>query len=220
MYQDESRKYCTGVPARNEEEKRPEVSVKVLGIYGSPRKGGNTDLLLDRILEGAQAASAEVKSIYARKLKINGCIECGSCDDTGECAVHDDMDTVYPMLQEADVIFLASPNFFYNVTAQVKLLIDRSQAMWSKRLLEKTPEQRRSYDSGKGYLICIGATKGKNLFVGVELTVKYFFDALDMTYEGGLLIDRVEEKGAILNQPDAMDRGFELGKSAVENLKA
>ena len=95
------------------------------------------------------------------------------------------MDRVYPLLQEADVIFLASPNFFYNVTAQLKLLIDRSQAMWSKRLLEKTPEQRRFYDSGKGYLICIGATKGKNLFVGVELTAKYFFDALDMTYEGG-----------------------------------
>ena len=196
------------------------MSVKALGIYGSPRKGGNTDLLLDRSLEGAQAAGAEVECIYARKLKISGCIECGSCDDTGECAIHDDMDTVYPMLQEADVIFLASPNFFYNVTAQVKLLIDRSQAMWSKRLLEKTPEQRRSYDSGKGYLICIGATKGKNLFVGVELTVKYFFDALDMTYEGGLLIDRVEAKGAIIDHSDAMDRGFELGKSAVENLKA
>ncbi|MES0397790.1 MAG: flavodoxin family protein, partial [Syntrophobacteria bacterium] len=161
------------------------MSAKVLGIYGSPRKGGNTDLLLDRILEGARAAGAEVESIYARKLKISGCIECGSCDDTGECAVHDDMDTVYPLLQEADVIFLASPNFFYNVTAQVKLLIDRSQAMWSKRLLEKTPEQRRKYDGGKGYLVCVGATKGKNLFVGVELTVKYFFDALDMTYEGG-----------------------------------
>jgi hypothetical protein len=82
------------MPATNEVEKRPKVSVKVLGIYGSPRKGGNTDLLLDRILEGAQAAGAEVESIYARKLKISGCIECGSCDDTGECAVHDDMDTV------------------------------------------------------------------------------------------------------------------------------
>ena len=195
------------------------MTIKVLGIYGSPRKGGNTDLLLDQILEGAQAAGAEVESIYARKLKMSGCIECGSCDDTGECAVHDDMDTVYPLLQEADVIFLASPNFFYNVTAQVKLLIDRSQAMWSKKLLEKTPEQRRKYDSGKGYLICVGATKGKNLFVGVELTVRYFFDALDMSYEGGLLIDRVEEKGAILKYPDAMDRGFDLGKRAVESVK-
>jgi multimeric flavodoxin WrbA len=195
------------------------VGVKVLGIYGSPRKGGNTDLLLDRILEGAQAAGAEVDSIYVRKLKISGCRECGSCDDTGECVIEDDMQTVYPLFREADVIFLASPNFFYNVTAQVKLLIDRSQAMWSKRLLEKKPEQRRNYDSGKGYLICIGATKGKNLFVGVELTVKYFFDALDMTYEGGLLIDKVEEKGAILKHPDALDRGFDLGKRAVESMK-
>jgi len=195
------------------------VSVKVLGIYGSPRKGGNTDLLLDRILEGAQTAGAEVESIYARKLKISGCIECGSCDDTGECAVHDDMDTVYPLFQEADVIFLASPNFFYNVTAQVKLLIDRSQAMWSKRLLEKTPAQRRKYDGGKGYLICVGATKGKNLFVGVELTAKYFFDALDMSYEGGLLLDRIEAKGEIKKHPDTLEQGFNLGKSAVESMK-
>jgi multimeric flavodoxin WrbA len=195
------------------------VSVKVLGIYGSPRKGGNTDLILDRILEGSRAAGAEVNSIYVRRLKLDGCLECGSCEDTGECVIKDDMQSVYPLFQEADIIFLASPNFFYNVTGQVKLLIDRSQAMWSKRLLEKTPEQRRTYDGGKGYLICIGATKGKNLFVGVELTAKYFFDALDMSYEGGLLIDRVEAKGEILKHPDAMDRAFELGKSAVDSVK-
>ena len=196
------------------------MSVRVLGIYGSPRKGGNTDLILDKILEGSRAAGAETDAIYVRRLKIDGCLECGSCDETGECVIQDDMQSVYPLLQAADIIFLASPNFFYNVTAQVKLLIDRSQAMWSKRLLEKTPEQRRTYDSGKGYLICIGATKGKNLFVGVELTVKYFFDALDMTYEGGLLIDRVEAKGEILEHHDAVDRAFELGKAAVESVKA
>jgi len=136
------------------------VSVKVLGIYGSPRKGGNTDLILDKILEGSRTAGAEINSIYVRQLKIDGCLECGSCDDTGKCVIQDDMQSVYPLLQQADIIFLASPNFFYNVTAQVKLLIDRSQAMWSARLLEKPPERRRTYDSGKGYLICIGATKG------------------------------------------------------------
>jgi multimeric flavodoxin WrbA len=194
------------------------VSVKVLGIYGSPRKGGNTDLLLDQVLEGARAAGAEVETVYVRQLEISGCVECGGCDETGECVVKDDMQEVYPLLQEADIIFLASPNFFYSVTAQVKLLIDRSQAMWSKKLLEKTPEQRRIYDSGKGYMICVGATKGKNLFLGVELIAKYFFDALDMSYEGGILIDRVEEKGEILKHPDAMDRAFDLGKSAVESM--
>ena len=91
--------------------------------------------------------------------------------------------------------------------------------MWSKRLLEKGPQQRRTYDGGKGFLICVGATKGKNLFVGVELTVKYFFDALDMSYEAGLLIDRVEAKGEILKHPDAMERAFNLGKRAVESMR-
>ena len=195
------------------------MSVKVLGIYGSPRKGGNTDLLLDRILEGSSQAGAEVKSLYVRRLKISGCLECGSCDETGECALRDDMAQVYPLLDEADIIFLASPNFFYNVTGQVKLLIDRSQAMWSRRLLEKGPQRKRRYDGGKGFLICVGATKGKNLFVGVELTVKYFFDALDMSYEGGLLIDRVEAKGEILKHPDVMERAFNLGNGAVESMK-
>lgn len=192
--------------------------MKVLGIYGSPRKGGNTDLLLDKVLDGAVSAGAEAKKLYVRKLSISGCLECGSCDETGKCVVKDDMQDVYPLFQEADIIFLASPNFFYNVTAQVKLLIDRSQAMWSRKLLEKTPEQRRTYDSGKGYLLCIGATKGKNLFLGAELTVKYFYDALDMSYEGGLLLDRIEAKGEILNHPHALERGHNLGKSAVENM--
>jgi len=195
------------------------VSIKVLGIYGSPRKGGNTDRLLDRALEGAQGAGAEVNSIYARRLKITGCVECGGCDETGACVIEDDMQSVYPMLQEADIIILSSPNFFYNVTAQVKLLIDRSQAMWSKRLLEKSAEQRRGYESGKGYLICVGATKGKNLFVGVELTVKYFFDALDMSYEGGLLVDRIEAKGEIDKHPHKLEEAYDLGKKAVEGMK-
>jgi len=111
--------------------------MKTLGIYGSPRKGGNTDQPLDKVLEGTQSAGAHISRIYARDLNMCGCIECGGCDETGRCVVDDDMETVYPLLEEADVIFLASPIFFYGLTAQVKALIDRSQANWSKRMLEK-----------------------------------------------------------------------------------
>ena len=108
------------------------ATLRVLGIYGSPRRGGNTDQLLDRALEGAQSAGAEVTRVYARDLKMCGCLECGGCDETGKCVVEDDMQSVYPLLQEADVIFLASPIFFYGLTAQAKALIDRSQANWAK----------------------------------------------------------------------------------------
>jgi len=195
------------------------MTVKVLGIYGSPRKGGNTDLLLDRVLEGARAAGGEVCTLYARDLKIGGCLECGGCDDTGECVVPDDMDKVYPLLEEARIIFLAAPVFFYNVPAQLKALIDRTQALWSKRRLEKSPQKLKAHESGKGYLIAVGATKGANLFQGCELTARYFFDALDMTYEGGLFFGKVEAKGEILNHPDAVSQALTFGKNAVETLR-
>ncbi len=188
---------------------------KVLGIYGSPRKGGNSDQLLDKALEGARSEGAETRSLYARDLKMSGCLECGGCDETGRCVVKDDMQSVYPLLEDADVIILASPMFFYGITAQAKALIDRCQAMWSRRMLEKTPEQRRRYDSGRGYLISVGATRGKNLFEGSELTAKYFFDALDMTYEGGLFFRRLEKGSDVQKQPEILAQAFEFGKTAV-----
>ena len=189
--------------------------MKVLGIYGSPRKGGNTDQLLDKALEGAQSAGAEISRVYARDLNMSGCIECGGCDETGKCVVEDDMQSVYPLLDEADVIFLASPIFFYGVTAQAKALIDRSQANWSKRMLEKTPSERKSYDSGRGYLIAVGATRGENLFEGAILTAKYFYDALDMTYEGGIFFRSLEKKTAVKEHPETLQEAFNLGRKAV-----
>ena len=190
--------------------------MKVLGIYGSPRQGGNSDLLLDKALEGAAAAGAEIEKIYVRDLQISGCQECGGCDQTGSCVVPDDMKKVYPLLWDAEIIFLSSPIFFYGIPGQAKALIDRSQALWSKRMLEKSPEGRKSYDHGKGYLIAVGATKGKNLFEGVELTAKYFFDALDKSYEGGLFFRAVEKKGTIIDHPTALKDAYTLGQKVVD----
>jgi multimeric flavodoxin WrbA len=193
--------------------------MKVLGIYGSGRKGGNTDQLLDKALEGAESSGAAISRIYARSLKISGCRACGGCDKTGKCVIKDEMESVYAELEEADIIFLSSPVYFYGVTGQVKLLIDRAQAMWSKRMLEKTPEKRKTYDSGAGYLIAVGATKGQNLFEGVQLTAKYFFDALDKSYEGGIFFKKLDSKNAVIGHPEMLQEAFELGKKAVEEYK-
>jgi multimeric flavodoxin WrbA len=189
--------------------------MKVLGIYGSPRQGGNSDILLDKALEGAVAAGAEIQKIYVRDLAISGCQECGGCDQTGSCVIPDEMDNVYPLLWEAEIIFLSSPIFFYGIPGPAKVLIDRSQALWSKRMLEKSPDERKRYDHGRGFLIAVGATKGKNLFEGVELTAKYFFDALDKSYEGGLLFRAVEGRGAILEHTTALQEAYDLGVKAV-----
>jgi multimeric flavodoxin WrbA len=190
--------------------------MKVLGIYGSPRKGGNTDQLLDKALEGALSAGAETSRVYVRDLDISGCVECGGCDKTGRCVLKDGMQDVYPLMEEARVIFLASPIFFYGLTAQAKALVDRSQAMWSKRMIEKTPEERKRYDGGRGYLITVGATRGKNLFEGVQLEAKYFYDALDMNYEGGIFFRSLEKKSAVLENPETLQEAFNLGLKTVK----
>jgi len=189
--------------------------MKVLGIYGSARKGGNSDQLLDKALEGARSSGAETLSVYARDLKMSGCLACNGCEKTGKCIVKDDMQSVYPLFEWADIIFLASPIYFYGLSGQVKLIIDRAQAMWAKRFLEKDAEARKRYDSGKGYLIAVGATRGKNLFDGSQLTARYFFDALDMSYEGGIFFRSLDKKTAVNETPETLQEAYNLGRKAV-----
>ena len=187
------------------------MAIKVLGIYGSPRKGGNSDTLLDKILEGAAANGAETKTVRASALKISGCLECGGCDKTGECVVKDGMQEVYPLFDWAEVIVLAGPIFFYSLPAQAKALIDRAQAHWARRLLNKPKSQWSDYGSGIGYLVGVGATKGKNLFEGTELTARYFFDALDMDYGGGLFFRKMEGRNDAAESPEDLTQAHELG---------
>ncbi len=188
----------------------------VLGLYGSPRKGGNTDQLLDRALEASASEGAQVKKIYARRVKVAGCLECGGCDETGVCVQKDDMVEIYPVLEEAQAVILTAPVFFYSPPAQVKAIIDRSQACWAKRLLSKSKDQLKTYDSGIGYLIATGATKGKKLFDCTKLVARYFFDALDMDYGGELLVTGVEKKSDISKIPEAFEAALEMGRYAAQ----
>jgi hypothetical protein len=87
--------------------------------------------------------------------------------------------------------------------------------MWSKKMLEKSPEERRIPSSGRGYLITVGATRGKNLFEGAQLTARYFFDALDMSYEGGIFFRRLEKKTAVQENPETQQEAFNLGLKVV-----
>jgi len=189
--------------------------MNVLGIYGSPRKGGNSDLLLQQALAGARDAGGTVKEIFARDLNISGCQACGGCDKTGACILKDDMQPVYTALDHSRMIILSTPVFFYGFPAQLKALIDRAQARWSKRMLEKSNAERQKHNSGSGYLIAVGATGGKNLFAGMELSAKYFFDALDKDYQGGLFFRGVDKKGAIIEHPEAQKQAFELGRHLI-----
>jgi len=194
-----------------------EVTMKVLGIFGSPRKGGNTDLLLEEALKGAEQEGAEVERLRLTDFAVTPCTECHGCDQTGECVIPDDMQKIYPKLLEADIILLASPIFFYGVTAWAKALIDRSQVFWTRKYLLKDSSLGKEGKKRKGFFISVGATKGKKVFEGSILTVKYFFDVLNAEYGGELVFKEVEGKGDILKHPEALQQAFETGRRLVQN---
>lgn len=112
--------------------RRDAMSKKVLILSGSPRKGGNSDLLCDEFARGAADAGADVEKIFIRDKKIGYCAACYYCKNhDGACAIKDDMAEILDKMTEADVIVLASPVYFYSIDAQLKTVIDRTVARWT-----------------------------------------------------------------------------------------
>jgi multimeric flavodoxin WrbA len=191
---------------------------RILAIYGSPRRKGNTALLLKRAVEGAREAGANVEEIVLRDLKMSPCLEIYGCKETGRCAIKDDFQGVYDKLLACDGLMLASPIFFYTVSAHTKILLDRCQSLWVKRYwLEKTPFGKKEFKR-KGLFISVGATKGKRLFDGVLLTVRYFFDALDMELSNAMLYRELDFEGDVLKHPEYLEAAFTAGKHLFHAL--
>ena len=189
--------------------------MNVLGLSGSPRMGGNTEQLLYELLRGAREAGAETRLIEVAELDISGCLHCDYCSRTGECKINDDMKLVYDAMSDADRIVLASPLHFMSVTAQLKAAIDRCQCMWARRYQLKLapiePAKPR-----QGFFIAVGGRKGQTMFAPALATVKALFAVLDIAYAGELLFASVDEAGAILNVPGAMEQAFEAGRKLVK----
>jgi multimeric flavodoxin WrbA len=186
----------------------------IAALYFSPRVRGNSDLLLDEFLRGASEAGVGAKRIYSRKLNVQACAECGGCDETGECVLRDDMDDIYPILIEAEKIVVVAPIFFYGLPSDGKAIVDRSQALWNRIKLK--PELKRP--QGRGFFLGVGATKGKNLFEGTILCIKYFMDALGLPLQiDTLTFPMVEAKGAINDHPTAMADTFAAGKKFAQD---
>ena len=193
--------------------------MKVLGIAGSPRRGGNTDLLLAEVLRGATSRGAEVKTIVLNDLEITPCQHCDTCLKTGRCRIEDDMQMVYKELEDADHIVLASPIQFMGVSAQAKAMIDRFQALWARKYVLKMPPLSNKRER-KGLFISVGGRRVANLFEPALATVKAVFNTLNITYAGDLLFPGVDEKGAIKKHPDALHQAFLAGQRLVEETSS
>lgn len=187
--------------------------MKVLGILGSPRREGNTEILLDEALRGASDHGGLCEKIILRDLKITPCLEIYKCAEDGVCAIQDEMQGLFPKIIQAERLILASPIFFYSVPALAKAMIDRCQSLWAKKYILKLPVSPIA--ERKGVFISVAATRGKKLFDGVRLTVQYFFDAIDVAYSDELFVRGADEKGEVRDQPEALKAAYDLGQRLV-----
>lgn len=185
----------------------------LIAVYGSPRRNGNTATLLKAAVEGARGAGARVEEIVLRDLKMSPCLEIYGCKHGGQCVINDDFSRVREQLLAADGMMLASPIFFYTVSAHTKIFMDRFQSLWVKKYwVDKERKEARDFRR-KGLFISVGATGGKKLFDGTLLTVRYFFDVLDMELWDALLFRGLDQEGDILEHPDYLDAARQGGEA-------
>ncbi len=187
--------------------------MKMLVVLGSPRKGGNGEILARKVAAAVEQGGGTVEYVRLNNLNLRPCQGCGGCDKTGNCVVKDDMIPLYQTADEADRILLVSPVYFYGLSAQCKIFGDRMQARWARRYLLK--ERFREGEGRKGYLVSTAATKGSRIFDCSILTTKYIYDAMDVEYGGELVVKGIDKRKAVLEVPDEIARAEQFGRDIV-----
>lgn len=188
--------------------------MKVIAFLGSPRKDGNTELLLKEAIRGVESAGFGVRTFNLNDMNITPCQDCGGCENTGSCVLDDDMTVIYEEIRSAARIIVASPIFFFALSAQTKAMIDRCQSFWCEKYLLKKPLPEGEYGR-KGLLILVG---GMEREIGIQCgdaTAKAFFRTVSVGEHRVLSALGVDAKGAILERPSALSDAFEAGKQLV-----
>jgi len=183
----------------------------ILIILGSPRKNGNSETLAQAVAGGIlQHPHATLEFIRLNDLHISPCQGCGGCNKTSTCVIDDDMTPLYEKVDACDQLILVSPIYFYGLSAQCKIFIDRFQARWARKYLAgvrfRIDEQR------KGYLLATAATEGKKVFDGALLTARTFLDAIDLELGNSLLIRGVDQRGAVKERSEILEQATAFGK--------
>ena len=188
--------------------------IKTIAFLGSPRKDGNTDLLLQEAIKGIESSGLSVKTYRLNLMNIKPCQNCGGCEETGECIINDDMAEINRDIRSVDRVILASPVFFFSLSAQSKTMIDRCQSFWCEKYLLKKTIPGGEYGR-KGLLLLVGGMKKE---IGIECsenTARAFFRTISVPEHNTLSYLGVDAKGAILEHPTALREAFEAGKKLV-----
>lgn len=176
------------------------MSKKILVLSGSPRKGGNSDILCDQFIKGAKESGNLVEKIYVNKQNIGCCQGCYACQTTDKCFMKDDMDYILDKMIETDVIVMATPVYFYTMNGQMKTLIDRTLPKYTQI-------------TNKEFYFIATAAAGEALMERTIDGFKGFTDCLDGAEIKGVIYGAdVWHKGEIINTPK-MTEAYNMGLS-------
>lgn len=178
---------------------------RIVGFVGSPRKNGNTHILVSKILDGAEREGAKVKLVFLYELNIKECDQCGDCLEGKDCSIKDDMIELYTKVVESDVIIFGTPLYWYAPTALMKLFIDRLFYFIYPENLKKM----------KGKIAIVVSPfedddpKAANLLIEFFKKIFIFFK-IDL-YEK-ILVPGVGKKGDILKKKEVLTIAYKLGE--------
>lgn len=178
------------------------MAKKIVVLAGSPRKGGNSDLLCDQFIRGATEAGNQVEKIFVGDKRINYCTACDACQGNGgRCVQKDDMAEILDRMISADVLVMATPVYFYTMNAQMKTLIDRTYARY-------TGVSNKDF-----YFIMTAAVGNKSLLERTLESLRGFTSCLTGAKEKGVIYGTgAWNKGDIKKSP-AMGHAYEMGKN-------
>ncbi len=185
---------------------------KVIGILGSPLAKGNTAILLEKALDGARAAGAEVERINVPFLQFQPCMEIFYCVDHEACRMKDDLSEIYDRFREMDALVIASPIMTMGIPGKLKSFMDRFQVFYMAKYVRKkslVPEEKRKIR--KCLFLSISGMNLPTVFDGAKMTVKAFCQIIDCTYWDDVLINDMDTIKDIRTRPDALEAAYQKG---------
>jgi multimeric flavodoxin WrbA len=188
--------------------------MKITAFHGSPRKGGNSDILLGETIRGIDPAEHDTTVFRLNEMNIRPCQNCGGCEETGSCVIDDDMGVIYKAILEADRIIISSPIFFLALPAQIKIMIDRCQSLWCRKYLLKQNIPAGPYGR-KGLLLLVGGMTKETGVQCSETSARAFFRSVGVPEHETLSFLGIDEKGAITGHSTALQDAFLKGRKLV-----
>jgi multimeric flavodoxin WrbA len=188
----------------------------LLAVSSSPRRNGNSELLLNSFSEGAEKAGREIKTVRLNELNFRPCQACDRCAPTGKCVLKDDMQNLYPLVESAGGIVLATPIFFGSMTAQLKMFIDRFQCWWHAKYRLEKPFVRLE-ENRPGFLICTGALQKEAYCESAVAITKVFYHNINYLYTGTFCKRGYDEKGSIAEDPVNLESAYQAGFEFANN---